>query len=77
MRIIDLNETYESLYFLCLEDWSSEIKEAGEHKKEWYQKMKENGLRVKLALDNNGEVGGMIQSDFSISNDNFGGGDTH
>jgi hypothetical protein len=46
MRIIDLNEQYEQLYFVCLEDWSDEIKEAGGHKANWYHKMKNKGLRV-------------------------------
>jgi GNAT superfamily N-acetyltransferase len=61
MKIIDLTTEYENLYFLCLEDWSDEIKEAGCHKKHWYNHQKDNGLRVKLAVDDNGEVGGMIQ----------------
>lgn len=61
MEIIDLSEKYEQLYFVCLEDWSEEMKEAGDHKKAWYQKIKDRGLRVKLALDERGEVGGMIQ----------------
>ncbi len=61
MKIIDLSDEYEKLYFVCLEDWSEEIKEAGDHKETWYSKMKDKGLRVKLALDDNGEVGGMIQ----------------
>jgi N-acetylglutamate synthase-like GNAT family acetyltransferase len=61
MKIIDLTETHQSLYFLCLEDWSDEIKEAGNHKEEWYHKVKDKGLRVKLALDDEGTVSGMIQ----------------
>lgn len=61
MKIIDLEEKYLPLYFVCLEDWSEEIKEAGNHKEVWYNKMKDKGLRVKLALDDKGEVGGMIQ----------------
>jgi len=61
MEIIDLNNEYEKLYFVCLEDWSDEIKEAGDHKETWYHKMKDKGLRVKLALDDNGIAGGMIQ----------------
>jgi len=61
MKIIDLSDEYKQLYFVCLEDWSEEIKEAGNHKEVWYNKMKDKGLRVKLALDDNGEVGGMIQ----------------
>jgi GNAT superfamily N-acetyltransferase len=51
MEIIDLNEKYLSTYFVCLEDWSDEIKEGGNHKESWFEHMKDNGLRVKLAVD--------------------------
>ncbi|MFC1991948.1 GNAT family N-acetyltransferase [Chloroflexota bacterium] len=61
MEIINLSEEYEKLYHVCLEDWSDEMKEAGDHKETWYNSMKDKGLRVKLALDDNGQVGGMIQ----------------
>ena len=61
MKIVDLDQHHEPLYFLCLEDWSDEIREAGSHKELWYTRMKEKGLRVKLALDDAGTVGGMIQ----------------
>ena len=61
MQIIDLDQKNLSSYFLCLEDWSDEIKEAGYHKEKWYGKMKDKGLRVKLAVDDNGQAGGMIQ----------------
>ena len=61
MQIIDLKDEHQPLYFVCLEDWSAEIKEAGNHKEVWYHKMKDKGLGVKLALDENGKVGGMIQ----------------
>ncbi|MBL7137159.1 MAG: GNAT family N-acetyltransferase [Bacteroidales bacterium] len=60
MRIIDLSLEHEPLYFCCLEDWSEEMKEAGDHKEKWFQKMKNKGLRVKLAVDDHGVVGGMI-----------------
>ena len=60
MEIVDLEEKYDEQYFLCLEDWSEEIKEAGNHKQLWFQKMKENGLQVKLAIEND-KVIGMIQ----------------
>lgn len=46
---------------MCLEDWSADAREAGNKRREWYEKMKERGLRAKLALDENGTVGGMIQ----------------
>ena len=61
MQIIDLDQKNLNSYFLCLEDWSDEIKEAGNHKELWYGKMKDKGLRVKLAVDDNGQAGGMIQ----------------
>jgi GNAT superfamily N-acetyltransferase len=61
MEIIDIAEKHEPLYFLCLEDWSDELKEAGNHKELWYNAVKDKGLGVKLAVDDRGEVGGMIQ----------------
>ena len=61
MKIIELEEKYEENNFLCLEDWSDEIKEAGDHKKNWYAQMKDKGLAVKLALTDDDKVCGMIQ----------------
>ena len=61
MKIIDLTPKNEKLYFVCLEDWSDEMKEAGNHKAQWYKKMKPKGLRVKLAQDESGAICGMIQ----------------
>jgi len=61
MNIVDLTDEHKKLYCVCLEDWSDEMKEAGDHKLRWYEIMKNRGLRVKLALDDNGDVGGMIQ----------------
>ncbi|HEY4788956.1 MAG TPA: GNAT family N-acetyltransferase [Bacteroidales bacterium] len=61
MKIIDLTQEHENLYFCCLEDWSEEMKEAGEHKACWFREMRDKGLRVKLATDDNGTIGGMIQ----------------
>jgi GNAT superfamily N-acetyltransferase len=61
MRVIDLTEEHESSYFWCLEEWSDEMKEAGDHKETWYCRMKERGLRVKLAVNDDGVLGGMIQ----------------
>jgi N-acetylglutamate synthase-like GNAT family acetyltransferase len=61
MNIFDLTPEHEQLYFVCLEDWSDEMAEAGDHKARWYERMKEKGLRVKLAADDEGNIGGMIQ----------------
>jgi GNAT superfamily N-acetyltransferase len=61
MRIIDLNDEHLESYVKCLEEWSDEIAEAGDHKRIWYEKMRDNGLRVKLAMDEERGLGGMIQ----------------
>lgn len=61
MKIEDLTHEDEKLYCVCLEDWSEEMKEAGDHKEKWYCAMKQKGLGVKLAKDESGSVGGMIQ----------------
>lgn len=61
MQITDITPENEELYYCCLEDWSDEIKEAGDHKKRWYAQMKEKGVKVKFARDENNIIGGMIQ----------------
>ena len=61
MKIVDLTEDLVPLYCVCLEDWSDEMKEAGTRKRDWYETMRSRGLRVKLAVDDAGTVGGMIQ----------------
>lgn len=61
MRIIDLEQKHENTYFHCLEEWSDEMKEAGDHKAKWYGKVKDKGLRVKLAENEEGLIVGMIQ----------------
>ena len=57
MKIVDISPETENLYFCCLEEWSDEMKEAGDHKKEWYSKMKDKGLCVKLAVENENVAG--------------------
>jgi GNAT superfamily N-acetyltransferase len=61
MQIIDLPQEQEKLFFLCLEDWSADAAESGDRRERWYRAMKEKGLRVKLALDERGQIGAMIQ----------------
>ncbi|MCD4700469.1 MAG: hypothetical protein K8S24_01290, partial [Candidatus Aegiribacteria sp.] len=61
MKIVDLTEEYEDNYFVCLEDWSDEIREAGDHKELWYRIMKDKGLCVKLALNDEEKPVAMIQ----------------
>lgn len=61
MKIVDLSPTHEKQFFCCLEDWSPEIREAGDHKECWYAKWKHKGLRVKVAVNDNDTAVGMIQ----------------
>lgn len=62
MRVTDLTEDRKDLFCLCLEDWSEDAKEAGPRRREWLDRnMAELGLRAKLALDDDGVEGGMIQ----------------
>ena len=61
MKIVDITPETESTYFCCLEEYSEDMKEAGDQKQKWYNYMKDKGLRVKLAQDDNGIIGGMIQ----------------
>jgi N-acetylglutamate synthase-like GNAT family acetyltransferase len=60
VEIVNPSEQHLPTYFHCLEDWSEEMKEAGDHKELWYAKMKDRGLGIKLAVDND-KVCGMIQ----------------
>ena len=61
MKIIDLSKEQLDSYCVCLEDWSKEMKEAGNHKKCWYNAMKDKGLGVKISLNEEGKAVGMIQ----------------
>jgi GNAT superfamily N-acetyltransferase len=61
MRVVDLQDEHLPLYFTCLEPWAEEMKEAGDRKARWYEIEKQRGLRVKLAIDGDGAVAGMIQ----------------
>lgn len=61
MKITDISPENEQLFFCCLEEWSEDIKEAGDHKQKWYEHMRNKGVRVKFAEDDNGVLGGMIQ----------------
>lgn len=59
--VIDLPERHERSYFACLEDWSDEMAEAGEHKAAWYARHRDAGLGVKVAVDDRDRPLGMIQ----------------
>lgn len=61
IEIRDLTSQDEKLFFCCLEDWSDEMKESGDHRSSWYHSMKDKGLGAKIALNDKGLVSGMIQ----------------
>ncbi len=61
MKIVDLTSDYENPYLVCIEEWSDEMMESRHIKEKWYHEMKEKGLRTKLALTDDGIVGGMIE----------------
>jgi hypothetical protein len=46
MKIVDITPETENLYYCCLEDWSDDMKEAGEYKQHWYKCMKDKGDRT-------------------------------
>lgn len=60
VKIVDLEEKHLKSYLCCLEEWSDEFNDAGDHKEKWYSVMKDNGLRVKVAVIND-QIYGMIQ----------------
>jgi GNAT superfamily N-acetyltransferase len=61
MDIIDLTDQHKPLFSLCLEDWSDEAREAGPRRAQWVERFTPKGLRAKLAVTDDGVVGGMIQ----------------
>ena len=61
MKVIDLTEDKKDLFCLCLEDWSEDAKESGPKRRHWLERNQAQGLRAKLALDDDGVEGGMIQ----------------
>ena len=61
IEIKNLSELHKPAYLMCLEEWSDEMKQAGDRKTIWYEKIKDKGLRVKVAIDEKENVVGMIQ----------------
>lgn len=61
MRIVDVDDETKAIFAQCLEDWSDDVKETGDRRCRWVDRFLPRGLRGKLALDDAGTVGGMIQ----------------
>lgn len=62
MHVTDLTPRHHEVYFHCLEPWAEENRDGVARKRSWYATMSKRGLIVKLAIDDDGEVAGMIQS---------------
>lgn len=62
MKITDLTTEYEELYLQCLEDWSEDMKESGQHRRLWFEEMKTKGLVVRISLNDQGQMTGFIQA---------------
>ncbi len=60
MRVVDLTAEHEPAFLACLKDWDRDA-ERECHKARWCDMMKCKGLRVKLAVDDDGRAIGMIQ----------------
>ncbi len=61
MRIVDVDEGSKALFCRCLEDWPDDVQEAAGRRARWVDRLAPRGLRAKLALDDAGTPGGMIQ----------------
>jgi GNAT superfamily N-acetyltransferase len=61
LKVVDMDPARVGEYLVCLEEWSPEMKDAGDRKRRWFERYGSDGLRVKLALDDDGTAGGMIQ----------------
>ena len=63
MRIVELDEETKPLFCMCLEDWQDDVdmKEGARRRHLWVDRFTARGLRVKVALDDAGTPGGMIQ----------------
>ena len=61
MEMVDLAEDREDLYMCCLKPYDEEFSGGVPLKRQWFARARERGLRVKLAIDDDGEVAGMIQ----------------
>ncbi len=61
MEIADLSPQRHDLFACCLEDWSEDAKEGAPRRAAWVARRLAEGLRAKLAIDDDGAVAGMIQ----------------
>lgn len=61
MQIVDLTPEHHHACFHCLEPEEEDILDGVERKRAWYEQMRDRGLIVKLAIDDDGKAAGMVQ----------------
>ena len=61
MQIRDLTEADLPAYFCCFEEWEKRLEPGKSFKQKWYEQAQGKGLRVKIAIDDDGTPCGMIQ----------------
>ena len=61
MEIMDLTSDTEELLHCCLKPYDGEFASGVPRKREWFERFRDRGARAKLAVDDDGEVAGMIQ----------------
>jgi GNAT superfamily N-acetyltransferase len=61
VKIIDAGVEHRDLCACCLCEWATDFKLGAERRAQWIERFSARGLRIKLALNQAGVVGGMIQ----------------
>ncbi len=61
MKLVDVAEKTENIFFRCLHDEIPENSQVTSIRKQWYERNKEKGLRAKLLILDKGKIGGLCQ----------------
>jgi len=61
VEVVDLSPEREEVFLCCLKPYSTTFAEGVPIKREWLDRNRDGGLGVKLAIDDDGEVAGMLQ----------------
>ena len=61
MKLIDVTQKTENIFFRCLHDEQPEDPQQISIRRQWYERNKNNGLRAKLLMLDNNRIGGLCQ----------------
>jgi GNAT superfamily N-acetyltransferase len=61
MEVVDLEPEHEDLFLCCLKPYDAEFATGVRRKVRWYESFRGHGLGAKMAIDDDGQVAGMIQ----------------